>query len=132
MQEVHEPQLSVVAPGVERIELPTPFAVGPVNVYLVDGEPLTLVDAGPNWDEALATLEQRLAARGRKLEDIGLLLLTHQHFDHVGLAATIKERSGAEVAALEPLARFLAAGPRAWEAETDYQADVMALNGVPA
>lgn len=30
------------------IALPTPFAVGDVNIYLLRGEALTLVDAGPN------------------------------------------------------------------------------------
>ncbi|MDR7561019.1 MAG: MBL fold metallo-hydrolase, partial [Armatimonadota bacterium] len=37
-----------------RIELPTPFPVGPVNAYLLAGEPLTLVDAGPRTPQAQA------------------------------------------------------------------------------
>ena len=36
------------ADGIHRIQVPTPFAVGRVNVYLIEDEPLTLVDAGPN------------------------------------------------------------------------------------
>ena len=32
--------------GIHRIPIPTPFAVGRVNVYLIEDEPLTLVDAG--------------------------------------------------------------------------------------
>ena len=37
------------APGaVHVLPVPTPFAVGRVNCYLVDDDPLTLVDAGPN------------------------------------------------------------------------------------
>jgi glyoxylase-like metal-dependent hydrolase (beta-lactamase superfamily II) len=37
-----------VSDGIHRIAIPTPFAVGRVNVYLIEDEPLTLVDAGPN------------------------------------------------------------------------------------
>src|SRR5437588_328847 len=34
--------------GIHRLAIPTPFAVGRVNCYLVEDEPLTLVDTGPN------------------------------------------------------------------------------------
>src|SRR5712691_11395724 len=116
----------------DRIPLPTPFPVGPVNVYLIDDEPLTLVDAGPNGAAALRALERALGRRGRALEDIGLLLLTHQHHDHVGLAGLVKQRSGAEVAAIAPLASRFAVRAGGLESEDDYQAAVLRLHGVPA
>jgi glyoxylase-like metal-dependent hydrolase (beta-lactamase superfamily II) len=37
-----------VSDGIHRIPIPTPFAVGRVNVYLIEDDPLTLVDTGPN------------------------------------------------------------------------------------
>ena len=73
--------------------------LGSVNVWLLEGEPLTLVDAGPHNDEALDALEQELAGHGHALADIELVLLTHHHLDHSGLAATIKARSGAQIVA---------------------------------
>ena len=79
------------------IPLPTPFPVGPVNVYLAEGERLTLIDTGPKWDEARAALEAGLAAHGYRLEDLRRVLLTHHHVDHIGLAGEIVARSGAEV-----------------------------------
>ncbi len=79
------------------IVIPTPFAVGPVNVYLADGEPLTLIDTGPKWDDARRALEAGLAALGHRVEDVRRLVLTHHHADHVGLAGEIVARSGAEV-----------------------------------
>jgi len=82
---------------VHRIELPTPFPVGPVNVYLLDGEPLTLVDAGPKTPEAQAALEEGLARAGRRVEEIRRLILTHGHTDHFGNAMWIRARSGAEI-----------------------------------
>ncbi|MEE9617427.1 MAG: hypothetical protein V3T90_10545 [Anaerolineae bacterium] len=42
------------------IPLPTPFPVGPVNVHLAEGEPLTLVDAGPRYDPARQLLPRPL------------------------------------------------------------------------
>ena len=125
----NEPALA--AAGIRPLALPTPFAVGRVNAYLVDDDPPTLVDAGPNSTVALAELEERLAALGRRLEDVGLLLITHQHYDHAGLAALVRERSGCEVAALRPLASLLGNHDRSVGADDAYQAELMRLHGVP-
>jgi glyoxylase-like metal-dependent hydrolase (beta-lactamase superfamily II) len=113
-----------------RIELPTPFRIGPVNVYLLDGEPLTLIDTGPAWPPALEALEAGLAAHGRRIEDLELVLLTHQHVDHIGLAAEIRRRGGARIAALDQLADYLAAYPGSSEAEDCFAVDVMRRYGV--
>ena len=67
------------------IALPTPFAVGDVNIYLLRGEALTLVDAGPNTKEAAAVLKSELAEQGLSLSDIDQVVLTHHHADHAGL-----------------------------------------------
>ncbi|MBI4277243.1 MAG: MBL fold metallo-hydrolase [Armatimonadetes bacterium] len=82
---------------VHPIEIPTPFPVGPVNVYLFGGDPLTLVDAGPKTGDALAALETGFARAGHRVEDVRRIVLTHGHVDHAGLARTLVERSGAEV-----------------------------------
>lgn len=82
-----------------RIELPTPFPVGPVNTYLLLGDPLTLVDTGPKTDEARSALEAGLAAAGVRLTDIRRLIITHGHTDHFGLAEAVRQASGAEVLA---------------------------------
>ncbi|MCW3069313.1 MAG: beta-lactamase domain protein, partial [Solirubrobacterales bacterium] len=94
--------------GIVRLAIPTPFQVGRVNAYLIEDSPLTLIDSGPNSAKALDELEQALAARGHAVEDIELLVISHQHMDHFGLASILARRSGAEVAALEGLAPFLA------------------------
>lgn len=43
--------------GIHPITLPTGFAVGPVNSYLIEDDPLTLVDAGPNSATTFEALE---------------------------------------------------------------------------
>src|SRR5215211_18812 len=89
------------------VEIPLPLAhIGSVNAWLLRGEPLTLVDAGPRDDAALTALEDGLRREGLRVEDIQLVLVTHHHIDHVGLAATIQRRSGAVVAALDGVADY--------------------------
>lgn len=75
------------------IALPTPFPVGDVNVYLINDEPLTLVDTGPKTPEAVVALRESLARHGFKLSDIRRIVLTHVHEDHCGLAKTIRDES---------------------------------------
>lgn len=116
--------------GIHRLRIPTPFAVGRVNTYLIEDEPLTLIDSGPNSAKALDELETQLAARGRSIEEIELLVLTHQHLDHTGLAKIIARRSGAEVAAIDILAPHLASYSSDAEAEDEFAAELMRRHGV--
>src|SRR5947208_8968632 len=94
--------------GISCLPIPTPFAVGRVNCYLIEDDPLTLLDTGPNSGKALDELEQALAAHGRRVEDLELIVLSHQHMDHLGLAAILARRSGAEIAAVEAVAAWAA------------------------
>ncbi|MDX2040554.1 MAG: MBL fold metallo-hydrolase [Acidobacteriota bacterium] len=82
---------------IEKLTIPTPFPVGPINIYLVIEDPLTLVDTGPKTDEALAALRAQLQQLGFSIKDIQRVILTHTHEDHCGLAATIQQESGARV-----------------------------------
>ncbi len=82
---------------IHKITLPTPFPIGPVNVYLVEGESLTLIDVGPNTEEAFATLQQGLSERGYTWRDIQRVIITHTHPDHFGLVRRVVERSSATV-----------------------------------
>jgi glyoxylase-like metal-dependent hydrolase (beta-lactamase superfamily II) len=92
----------ILEPSMEHlhaIELPTPFAVGPVTVYLADapGEPLTLIDTGPQTAESRTVLEAGLAHLGYALADLARIVISHAHVDHFGLAADVVDASGAQV-----------------------------------
>jgi glyoxylase-like metal-dependent hydrolase (beta-lactamase superfamily II) len=119
------------AEGIHRLAIPTPFAVGRVNAYLIEDDPLTLVDSGPNSAKALDELEQALAARGHAIEDLELLIITHQHIDHIGLAAILARRSGAQVAALAGLDRRLRDFRSESEFDDRFAARIMLRHGVP-
>jgi glyoxylase-like metal-dependent hydrolase (beta-lactamase superfamily II) len=113
------------------LPIPTPFAVGRVNVYLVEDDPLTLVDAGPNSATSLTTLEAALMEHGRRVEDLERIVVTHQHIDHIGLVQILADRSGAEVVALAALAPWLARYGEGMEADDEFSEAVMARNGIP-
>jgi glyoxylase-like metal-dependent hydrolase (beta-lactamase superfamily II) len=117
--------------GIHCFPIPTPFAVGRVNCYLIEDEPLTLVDTGPNSGKALDELTARLAERGHELSDLELIVVTHQHIDHLGLVEILVEHSGAEVAALGAAAQRLAAFEEDAEAEDEFAVEVMLRNGIP-
>jgi len=111
---------------VHRIVVPTPFYVGPVNVYLIEEEPLTLIDAGPRDDTSLAALRAGLGDLGYTLSDIRRIIISHAHADHYGLAQLVQEESGATVMIHE------------WDApavahNTDYHAyrELLTVAGVP-
>jgi len=118
--------------GIHRLQLPTPFLVGRVNCYLIDDEPLTLIDTGPNSGTSLDELERALAEHGRAVEDLGLIVITHQHMDHLGLLEIIQRRAGAEVAALYLLAPYLEDFNRSAVADDEFALQVMRRHGVPA
>ena len=117
--------------GIHRIALPTPFLVGRVNCYLIEDEPLTLVDTGPNSGKSLDDLERALAGHGRRIEDLELIVLTHQHMDHLGLLEILARRSGAEVASFHLLAPYLADFSRSAAADDEFAQTVMRRHGVP-
>ncbi len=118
--------------GIHRLAIPTPFLVGRVNCYLIEDEPLTLLDTGPNSGKSLDELEQALAGHGYSVEDLGLIVISHQHMDHLGLLEILARRSGAEVAALHLLGPYLENFAENAAADDAFAQRVMRRHGVPA
>ena len=75
------------------ISLPTPFYVGPVNVYLIAEEPLTLIDTGPKTKEALEALKEGLRRERVRVSDLKRIVLTHAHEDNCGLAKSLRDEA---------------------------------------
>jgi glyoxylase-like metal-dependent hydrolase (beta-lactamase superfamily II) len=117
--------------GVHRLPIPTPFAVGKVNCYLIEDDPLTLVDTGPNSGRSLDLLGESLAVHGHAIEDIGLVLITHNHVDHIGLTEIVVEHSGAEVAALGAAAARLADYEAEAQRDDEFAVALMLRSGIP-
>ena len=82
--------------GIHQISLPTPFPMGSVNVFFLEGRIPTLVDTGLKIPGAEEALEAGLAEVGYSLADIAQVFVTHAHIDHYGLVGFTASR-GARV-----------------------------------
>ena len=113
-----------------QISAPLPH-MGSVNIWLLRGSPLTLIDTGPRSDEALSALEHGLRQEGLRIEDIELVIPTHHHLDHGGLIATIVRRSGSTVAALDRAADYGARYFERSDSDRAFSNELMRHHGVP-
>ena len=119
-----------IPPYLHTLPIPTPFPVGPVNLYLAEGDPLTLVDVGPRYGPARESLAEALAERGYRVADLRRIVITHAHADHYGLAAELVRASGAEV--LTHAANLPWLSTDASARRLAFYGEVMAWAGVPA
>ncbi|MFD2092463.1 MBL fold metallo-hydrolase [Blastococcus deserti] len=104
----HEAWQARALPPVEQLRpdlwaVPVPIPHNPlryvtVHVFALDGGGLGLLDAGWGSDDSWAALTGGLAAIGAGVHDVRGVLVTHLHFDHLGLAARLREATGAWVA----------------------------------
>jgi len=85
--------------GVWRLRLPLPWPGVPhVNAFALDaGDGIVLVDTGIHEPGSLEELARALRQAGWHLGDIRLVVCTHAHSDHYGLAAPIVEATGCEL-----------------------------------
>ena len=67
------------------------------RVYLIEDDPLVLIDTGLPW--SAGRVLDYVRSIGRRPEELGLILVTHGHPDHVSGAWAIGNRTGAEVVA---------------------------------
>ena len=117
--------------GITRLQIPTPFAVGRVNCYLISDEPLTLVDTGPNSGKSLDELQHQLEGAGHAIEEIELVVITHQHIDHLGLVEIVAAHSGAEVAAIDVVVPFIESYGTDSERDDEFAGGLMRRYGIP-
>jgi glyoxylase-like metal-dependent hydrolase (beta-lactamase superfamily II) len=93
------PRTERVLPGIWRLRLPLPWPGVPHgNAWaLAAGDGIVLFDTGIGGKGRLRALDLALGQAGFGFEDVRLLVCTHSHTDHYGLAAPITERAGCEL-----------------------------------
>jgi metallo-beta-lactamase class B len=102
------------------------YSLGSVLVTSDAGH--VLIDAG--LPESAAQIRDHIRELGFKVEDVKLILNTHDHYDHAGGIAELQRLSGARVAASAPSAEVLKTGrPEAGDPQYGLLAS---FEGVPS
>ncbi len=109
------------------ISLPTPFYIGPVNVYLIAEDPITIIDTGPKTEAAVSALRDGLKRAGFAVADIRRIVLTHAHEDHCGLARALRD----EAKDAQVFVHGWETGHRAGRLEHDENLRLLTQAGVP-
>lgn len=121
-----------VLPGVWRLRLPLPWPGVPhCNAWAVAaGDGIVLFDTGYAGDDGTRQLEFALAQVGFELTDVRLVVCTHSHSDHYGLAGPIVDAAGCELW-MHPAWGHVRAMAEDPEAALDRRIEVARQSGVP-
>lgn len=95
-----DPSPARLGHGIHTVPLPLPFPSPRwVNVYLIEcGSRLLMLDCGADWEPARTALQVGMAELGLDAAAVEVLVVTHLHPDHVGMAPRIQEEWGAPLA----------------------------------
>ena len=87
----------LVAPGIFWLRMPLPFALGHINLWLLeDGSGWTVVDTGVCVDDAKAVW-RRIISGTTERNSLERIIVTHLHPDHAGCAGWLAEHFDAEL-----------------------------------
>lgn len=95
------PPLEQIREGIWTLAIPADGGVANATLtYVLEGTDgsLTLLDPGWGTASALAVLDDGLRQLGRSIADVGFVVVTHLHADHLGAAAAVRRASGARIA----------------------------------
>lgn len=74
------------AQHIHRLCVYTPFGTAPTNVYVLEGDRIGLFDTGVDHPRARMELHEGLKSLGIAETDVELVIVSHGHIDHHGLA----------------------------------------------
>lgn len=122
-----------ILPGLWRLRLPLPWPGVPhVNAFAIAaGSGVVLVDTGLHEPGAMRQLERALDQARLRLEHVRLLVCTHAHSDHYGLAAPITEGAECELW-MHPNHAHMTKAARDPERAFERRLEVGRQSGVPA
>jgi len=114
----HEDENMQITDHIHAIRIPFRLEFSPeksverfVYAFMVFDNQITLIDSGVSGSEHL--IFDYIRANGRHPDEIGMLVLSHSHPDHIGSAKAIKAETGCTVLAHK--------AEKAWIEDTDLQ-----------
>jgi glyoxylase-like metal-dependent hydrolase (beta-lactamase superfamily II) len=85
-------------PGAWRIELPLPWQLGAINIYLVRADDgYLMIDCGMETEACVEAIGAAFDELHVAWKDVRRILLTHVHPDHIGMAPRLLKLTGAEL-----------------------------------
>jgi glyoxylase-like metal-dependent hydrolase (beta-lactamase superfamily II) len=127
------PRADQIVRGLWRLRLPIVAwpGVPHVNAFAIAaGSGVVLVDTGLAEPGGLGRLEQALDQAGLSLEHVRLLVCTHAHSDHYGLAGPIMDASGCELW-MHPRHEHMTRAAKDPERSFERRIEVARQSGVP-
>ncbi len=79
-----------IVPGVHQL------AIRGISIFLIIEEEITLIDAGLRG--SVPAIARAISKLGRSIEEVSLIIITHNHLDHIGGLPELRKISGARVA----------------------------------
>jgi glyoxylase-like metal-dependent hydrolase (beta-lactamase superfamily II) len=130
--QVVKPRTERIQPGIWRLKLPCPWPGVPHgNAWVVQrGAGIVLIDTGVGGRGRLRMLDIALAQAGFGVEDVELVVCTHSHSDHYGLAASICDETGCELW-MHPKWEHIRLQADDPEAALEARLEVGRMSGVP-
>ncbi len=94
-----KPLVTALEDGIHQIRLPmNGNPLGHINAYLIPSDDgYTLIDCGWDTPDVFEALVEGLGQLGLHLNDVKLLVVTHFHHDHYGLAGKLIEKAGMQL-----------------------------------
>lgn len=123
---------SNVAPDLHRITTPLPWRPREVHAYLARLENgFMLVDGGADTEAGWAALDAGVREVAGDWREVTLHVVTHMHLDHIGLAARVRDASGAPLAMGQLDAERVTGAFRDPEGEAVYRTRTLRESGAP-
>lgn len=111
-------------PDVRHISIDTTMPEGSVEAYVLMGDPLTLVDVGPDRPECLAYLHRGLKELGLTISDFDQIIISHTHGDHYdGLGSLLPQIKG-QIYFYEKAWAEVTGGPQEWERQMLFRSQM--------
>ncbi len=120
-----------ITEGVHQIQVAPSYRHRTVNLYFIEDEKPTLIDAGYRDEASLKQVLKTLRSLNYDIKDLAIIVNTHSHHDHTGGNEGLQKNSGAQIVAHPLEAEVILNPKKAWEMELKDLQDLANASGIP-